>query len=60
MAMTAGAIEARRKYYREYRAKNRRRYNAYSKTWRENNPEKIRMYKKRYWEKKAASVDGVE
>ncbi len=32
------ALEAMRKYYRE---------------WRRNNPDKVREYRKRYWRKKA-------
>ncbi len=35
------ALEARRKYYRE---------------WRRNNPDKVREYRKRYWRKKALEM----
>lgn len=35
------ALEARRKYYRE---------------WRRNNPDKVREYRKRHWRKKALEM----
>ena len=39
--MTTKAIEARK---------------AYKKQWQQNNPEKVRRYQERYWEKKAAQA----
>lgn len=48
------ALEARRKYYKEYREKNRERYNQTAKEWRSKpeNKEKIKGYQQKYWEKK--------
>lgn len=40
--MTNPAIEARRAYQRQ---------------WAEKNPDKLREYKRRYWEKKAAQMN---
>jgi len=44
------AIEARRQYYREYRAKNKDRIREVNKKWREKNPEKFKAAVKK-WQK---------
>lgn len=43
--MTDKAVEARREYQRQ---------------WRKANKDKIKAAQKRYWEKKAASLTGIE
>jgi hypothetical protein len=53
--MTQEAKEARRQYYREYRARNREAVNASCKRWRENNPEKFKASVENWWEKRAAA-----
>ena len=53
--LTQEAREARRQYYREYRARNREAVNANCKRWRENNPEKFRASVANWWEKRAAA-----
>lgn len=39
-------------------AKNAR--NAYRRKWAKNNPDKLREYQARYWEKKAAEQDAAQ
>lgn len=51
--MTSEAQEARRIYKREYRRKNREKINRQQREWRTANPEKVKAYQMRYWEKKA-------
>lgn len=46
-------IEANRRYQATYREKHREELKARQKKWREENPDKIREYINRYWEKKA-------
>ena len=41
-----------REYMAEYRKKNREKLNAQRREWAKNNPEKIREYQQRHWEKK--------
>lgn len=43
--MDQAAIEARRKYHRE---------------WQRKNAEKVKAYKERYWEKKAAAAAAAD
>lgn len=45
--MTEAAKEARRAWRREYQKK-----------WRRANPEKQKEYSERYWERKAAEMEG--
>ena len=54
--MNESAKEARREYLKEWRKKNRDKWNAYQKKWRKNNPDKCNEYQTRYWEKKAAKA----
>lgn len=51
--MTAEAAEAKRNYMREYRKRNRIRLNEYRKKWAKENPEKVKAYMERQWERKA-------
>ncbi len=51
--MTQEAKEARAKYMREYRQRNKERLNEYRKAWAKRNPEKTREYAARQWERKA-------
>ena len=55
--MNDKAIEARRAYQKQWRAKNRDRLNAYHKAWREKNPDKVQANNERYWQKKAAAIE---
>ncbi len=52
MGMTQEAVEARRDYKRQYRNENRDKINAQQREWRANNPDKVKQYNARYWEKK--------
>ena len=51
--MTDAAKKARREYQRAYKQKNAARINAYNRTWRKANPEKVKQYNTNYWSKKA-------
>ena len=51
--LSVQAQEARRDYKRQYRARNREKINTQQREWRVNNPERVKEYQKRYWEKKA-------
>lgn len=53
MGMTVQAQEARRSYQREYRNINREAINARKRQWNRRNPDKLREYQQRYWQKKA-------
>lgn len=53
MDMTLEAQKARRNYKRQYRSRNRDKINAQQREWRANNPDKVRKYNEKYWEKKA-------
>lgn len=58
MGMTIEAQEARRKYQRAYRGKNRDRINRKRRDWNARNRERLREYQKRYWEKAAKVMEG--
>lgn len=53
MGMTLEAVKARRDYKRQYRSNNREKINVQQREWRAKNPDKVREYQKRYWEKQA-------
>ena len=53
--MTQEARNAQADYMREYRRKNKERLSEYRKKWAKNNPDKVRVYRERAWEKKANS-----
>jgi hypothetical protein len=48
--------EEKRKYYRDYYERTKEHRKAYMKKWRAENPEKVREYNCRYWEKVNKSV----
>ena len=47
--------EAKRAYMRKYNKKyrNKEKANKYNKEWRRKNPDKVKEYQRRYWERKA-------
>lgn len=49
--------EIKREYYRDWREKNRDRYNAYQRQWREKNRQKVAEYNQRYWENKVNQIN---
>lgn len=51
--MTPEAKKARNEYYKQWREKNRDKFNAACKKWQRANPDKIVEYQRRYWERKA-------
>ena len=53
MGTTMEAQEAKKIYRRQYRSKNRDRINAQQRAWNARNPDKIKEYQRKYWEKKA-------
>lgn len=55
MTLSDQALEKRREYYRQYREKNRERYNQIARNWRAKpeNKLKIQSYNQQYWERKA-------
>lgn len=57
MKMTEKAMESRREYQRLYRSRNRNRINATKRAWNSRNPDKLKEYRKRYWEKRAGKVN---
>lgn len=46
--------QAKREYFKQYRNLNREKIRKQHKEWREKNPEKMKLYRERYWAKKAA------
>ncbi|MEH7328087.1 hypothetical protein CN330_24215 [Priestia megaterium] len=55
MTLSDSALEKRREYYRQYRERNRERYNEAARRWRSKpeNKIKIQEYNQQYWERKA-------
>lgn len=53
MSLSELAKEQKREYYRQYREKNRERYNQTAREWRANNKEKVKQYQADYWDRKA-------
>lgn len=49
-------IQAKRDYYKEYRAKNKDKLNEYQREYRANNKDKVKEYNKNYWLKKAKLI----
>lgn len=45
-----------REYMKRYRKENAEKLRQKQNEWRKNNPDKVREYRKRYWEKKAAEA----
>lgn len=54
--MTQEAKDAQAAYMREYRRKNKERLAEYHKAWARNNPDKIRSYREKQWERKATEA----
>lgn len=55
--MTADASEARRIYKRKYRQRNKEKINKQQREWRGRNPDKVREYQVRYWERVAQRTE---
>ncbi|MEC0199072.1 hypothetical protein P4H35_22230 [Paenibacillus taichungensis] len=53
--MIEEARQARKKYMQEYRLKNLEKSKERQRKWRKANPEKVKQYQERYWEKKFQS-----
>lgn len=51
--LSEAAKQERRKYKRQWAAKNREKLNAYQREWAKKNPDKIKKIHQRYWERKA-------
>lgn len=47
------AHEARQDYKRQYRIRNQEKINRQQRAWRKANPDKVKEYQARYWERKA-------
>lgn len=56
--MTEAAKKKRAEYMKAYREKNRDKLNAYQRQRTKENPEKMREYRRNYWERKAAEGAG--
>jgi hypothetical protein len=50
------AREARRQYYRDYARKHKESIRASQKKWRDANPDKVKEYTARYWNRRAQEV----
>lgn len=53
--MTQEAQEQRRIYKNKYRQRNREKINQQQRVWRARNPDKVKEYQRRYWEKKVST-----
>ena len=53
--MTDAARQAQADYMAEYRRQNKERLAEYRKAWAKRNPDKIRNYREKAWERKANS-----
>lgn len=62
MDLTEEALEKKREYYRQYRQRNRERYNEIARNWRSKseNKMKIKQYNKLYYKTKVKGERGVE
>ncbi len=54
--MTMQAQETRKDYKKRYRLRNREKINEQQRAWRKANPDKVREYQARYWERKAKNI----
>lgn len=57
--LTVQAQEAQREYKKQYRDRNREKINRQQREWRAGHPEKVKQYKKRYWEKVAENTKDI-
>lgn len=51
--MNEAAKHERYEYMKRYRKENRERINELKREWNKNNPDKVKEYQERYWERKA-------
>ena len=51
--MSPAALEARRRYYREWRGKNKDRVREYQRNWKRDNRDRIKLKDAEFWERKA-------
>lgn len=58
-ALSDAAREARNRYMKTWREKNREKIRAYDRAWSAANKDKVAEKRKRYWEKKANEM-GIE
>lgn len=49
-----------REYMKRYRKENAEKLRQKQNEWRKNNPDKVREYRKRYWEKKVTEAQTME
>lgn len=54
VTMSEAALEARRRYQREWRAKNKDHVREYQRSWQRKNREQAKEKTAQYWERKAA------
>lgn len=54
--MTESAKKARALAMKKYQETHRKQINDYQKKWREKNPDKVKEYNSRHWEKKAKEM----
>ena len=59
-SLTEAALKARREYYRAYNATHREQINEKHTEWQHKHPEKVREYRRNYWEKKAAAINNTQ
>ena len=57
--LSAQAQEARKNYKRRYRLRNREKINLQQRMWRKKNPDKVKEYQARYWERKAGKAGNI-
>lgn len=60
IGMSAEASEARRLYKRKYRQRNKEKIYKQQREWRARNPDKVRGYNVRYWERAAQRTGGCD
>lgn len=48
-----------REYMKQYRKENAEKLRQKQNEWRKNNPDRVREYRKRYWEKKLAELEAT-
>lgn len=58
--MSAAAVEARRRYYREWRSKNKERVREYQRNWKRKNREHLKEKEAQYWARKAAEYEAEQ
>lgn len=51
--------QLKRDYYKQYRADNKDKINAYQRQYRADNKDKVKQYNKKYWLKKANLIQNI-